>query len=83
MAFFAGYLAYAGLMIAVSRKRSGRWIGRRTAAYFLAAAMVLGSCQYWTRQLSGAYWGAVPTVLVTAACAWIYYKALAVRKNDE
>ncbi len=83
MAFFAGYLAYAGLMIAVSRKRSGRWIGRRTAAYFLAAATVLASCQYWTRQLSGAYWGAVPTVLVTAACAWIYYKALAVRKNDE
>jgi PST family polysaccharide transporter len=82
MAFFAGYLAYAAVMIAVSRKRSGRWIGRRTAVSFTTAALVLAFCQYFTRQLSGDYWGLVPTVLVSAVCGWIYYKAISSRLNQ-
>ena len=82
MAFFAGYLTYAAVMIAVSRKRSGRWIGRRTAVSFTIAALVLAFCQYFTRQLSGDYWGLVPTVLVSAVCGWIYYKAISTRLNQ-
>ena len=76
MAFFIGNLAYAAIMIAVARKRSGRWLSLRTFGFFIPAAIMLALSQYFSRLAPGMYWGAIPTALVTACCVLIYLKAL-------
>jgi enterobacterial common antigen flippase len=75
--FFIGYLAYAGIMVAVARKRSGRWLSSRTFGSFLAAATILGVAQSLSRACPGMYWGLIPTAVVSACCAVIYFKVLA------
>jgi O-antigen/teichoic acid export membrane protein len=82
MAFFIGNLAYAAIMIAVARKRSGRWLSLRTLGFFIPAGIVLALSQTLSRLAPGMYWGAIPTALVTAGCFCIYLKALA-GQNDE
>jgi PST family polysaccharide transporter len=82
MAFFIGNLAYAAIMIAVARKRSGRWLSLRTFGFFIPAAIVLALSQYFSRLAPGMYWGAIPTALVAACCVLIYLKALD-GQNDE
>jgi PST family polysaccharide transporter len=76
MAFFIGNLVYAAIMIVVAQKRSGRWLSLRTLGFFISAGIVLALTQALSRLATGMYWGAIPTALVTAGCAWIYLKAL-------
>ena len=82
IAYFFGYLVYAAIMVAVARKRSGRWLTRRTSFFFAAAAVTLGAAQYLSRMLPGMYWGMIPTAFVTAFCASVYFKILS-RQNQE
>jgi O-antigen/teichoic acid export membrane protein len=82
MAFFIGNLAYATIMVAVARKRSGRWLSIRTLGFFIPAATVLALSQSFSRLNPGMYWGAIPTALVTACCVWIYLNTLE-GQNDE
>jgi PST family polysaccharide transporter len=76
MAFFIGTLVYAAIMIVVAQKRSRRWLSLRTLGFFISAGIVLALTQALSRLAPGMYWGAIPTALVTAGCAWIYLKAL-------
>jgi PST family polysaccharide transporter len=82
MAYFVGYTAYAVIMVVVARKRSGSWLSLRTLGFFGSASIVLALSQVSSRTYSGMYWGLIPTALVAAVCAWIYFKALA-GQNDK
>jgi len=82
IAYFTGYLAYAAIMVAVARKRSGRWLSLRTLGMFAAAATILILFQSLARVYHGMYWGAIPTALVATGSAWIYFRVLA-DQDDE
>jgi PST family polysaccharide transporter len=82
IAYFTGYLAYAIIIVAVARKRSGRWLSLRTLGMFAAAASILILAQSLARAYPGMYWGAIPTALVATGCAWIYFRVLA-DQDDE
>jgi len=82
IAYFIGYLAYAVFMVAVARKRSGRWLSLRTLGLFAAASAILILAQSLARAYPGMYWGAIPTALVATGCAWMYFRVLA-DQNDE
>ena len=82
IANFIGYLAYAVFMVAVARKRSGRWLSLRTLGLFAAASAILILAQSLARAYPGMYWGAIPTALVATGCAWMYFRVLA-DQNDE
>jgi len=82
IAYFTGYLAYAIIMVAVARKRSGLWLSLRTLGMFAAAASILILAQSLARAYPGMYWGAIPTALVATGCAWIYFRVLA-DQDDE
>lgn len=72
MAFFASYVVYAVVMLAVSHRRSGRWLSATTLGWFAAAAAVLGFSQWVVSLLGSPYWGLIPTALLSVLCAWIY-----------
>lgn len=74
--FFGGYVAYAAIMLAVSRKRSGRWISSATFGWFVLAASVLGISQLGVMCLPGLYWGFVPTLGLCVICGWAYFRTL-------
>jgi PST family polysaccharide transporter len=74
--FFVGYVAYATIMLAASRKRSGRWLSLKTLGWFLLCAGFLGFSQVAVTLFEGPYWGLVPTGTAAIICAWIYFRAL-------
>lgn len=76
MAFTAGYLAYALLMLLVMRKRTGHWLNPLTILWALLSAALLGAAQWSVAGLAGKYWGIVPTGLLTLLCVWVYYRTL-------
>ena len=63
-------------MIIVSFRRSGHWLGRQTLAWFAGAAVILGLSQWMIGRLDGLYWGLIPSLIVTAGCAWLYFHTL-------
>ena len=74
--FFLSYVCYTIIMMIVSFRRSGHWLGRQTLAWFTAAAIILGLSQWLTVWLDGLYWGLIPSLIVTAGCAWLYFHTL-------
>lgn len=82
VAYFFGYLAYATIMVAVSRKRAGHWLSAQTFCFFALAAAILGISQFVARAQPGIYWGLIPTALVSAVCIAIYLKVLAGQNKE-
>jgi hypothetical protein len=78
--FFASYVCYTIIMIVLAYRRSGRWLGWQTLAWFLAEAAILALSQWTAGRIGGLYGGLVPSLLVTAGCAWVYFHAM---KEDE
>jgi O-antigen/teichoic acid export membrane protein len=74
--FFVSYALYAVVMLSVARFRSGRWLGGRTLAGFVAAAVVLLLAQFSVSHADGLYWGLIPTALIALGCFWTYRRAL-------
>ena len=76
MGFFVSYVAYTAIMLVVSRKRSGRWLGPATLGWFALAAAILGVSQFIASNLDGPYWGMIPAVTLALLCVWIYFRTL-------
>jgi PST family polysaccharide transporter len=75
-AFLLGCIAYAVVLIFAVRWKTGGWIGFVTLCWATLAGATLALSQWVTSALGGDYWGAIPTVLITAACAYISLKLL-------
>lgn len=67
-------------MMVLAYRRSGRWLGWQTLAWFLAAAVILAIAQWTAGWIGGLYGVLVPSLVVTASCAWVYFHAI---KEDE
>lgn len=76
MAFFYGYLSYLGLMLLISRRRAGRWLDGFTLMISLVAAGVLWGAAFVADRLGGGWAALAPVALVSAACGWIYFRAV-------
>ena len=83
----AGYLGcgiiYAGILLVFTRRLSGRWVSFRTFFWFGVVAMTLGLSRWAVSFAEGLYWGAIPTALTAATCAFIYFKVIAKAKAEE
>lgn len=73
MGFLLGYLSYTVIMLVLSFRRSGRWLGRQTLAWFFGSAAILGLAQWASGKIGGSYWGVIPSLAVTAGCGWLYF----------
>lgn len=78
--FFLGYVAYAVIMLVVSRRRTGRWLGRSTLGLFIFAAIALGLAQITTEFMPSSAWKLIPATSLALYCAWIYRRTL--RKEE-
>jgi PST family polysaccharide transporter len=74
--FFASYVCYTIIMMTLAYRRSGRWLGSKTLGWFLAAAAILALAQWTAGWIGGLYGGLVPSLVVTASCAWVYFLAI-------
>jgi PST family polysaccharide transporter len=76
IAFAAGYVAYAVLMLVVMRWRTGHWIGARTWAWVGLAGLALAVAQWSVASAVGDFWGLIPTGILGLLCAGIYYRTM-------
>ena len=74
--FFLSYVCYTVIMMVLAFRRSGRWLGSKTLAWFLAAAFILGLAEWAAVCVGGLYGGLIPSLVVTASCAWVYFHAM-------
>jgi peptidoglycan biosynthesis protein MviN/MurJ (putative lipid II flippase) len=74
--YFLSYACYTIIMMFISFRRSGQWLGRQTLKWFAGAAIVLGLSQWLTVRLDGLYGGLIPSLIVTAGCAWLYFHTM-------
>ena len=74
--YFLSYACYTIIMMIISFRRSGQWLGRQTLKWFAGAAIVLGLSQWLTVWLAGLYGGLIPSLIVTAGCAWLYLRTM-------
>lgn len=74
--FFTSYVCYTIIMMILAYRRSGRWVGLQTLGWFLASALVLGLAQWLACWIDELYGGIVPSLAVTAACAWAYFQLM-------
>lgn len=79
--FFVSYVCYTIIMMILAYRRSGRWLGWQTLACFFGAATILALTQWTAGWVGGLYGGLVPSLAVTASCAWVYYFAMRQDKN--
>ena len=83
----AGYLGcgviHTGILLVFTRRLSGHWVSFRTFFWFGVVAMTLGLSRWAVSFAAGLYWGAIPTALAAAACAFIYFKVIAKAKAEE
>ncbi len=79
--YFLSYVCHVIFMMIISFRRSGHWLGRQTLGWFTAAAAVLGLSQWMIGRLDGLYWGLIPSLIVTAGCAWLYFHTLRLAKK--
>jgi antigen flippase len=79
--FFVSCIGSTVIIIMVSRRRSGRWLGVSTLRWFALAAVALGTSQLLVARLSGPYWGIIPTSILTMICVWAYYRTLRLEKS--
>ena len=78
--FFISYVCHTVIMMVLAFRRSGRWLGRQTLAWVSAAAAILALAQWTAGLIGGLYGGLIPSLVVTAGCAWAYFHAM---KEDE
>jgi len=78
--FFISYVCHTVIMMVLAFRRSGRWLGRQTLAWVSAAATILALAQWTAGLIGGLYGGLIPSLVVTAGCAWAYFRAM---KEDE
>lgn len=74
--YFIGYSLYAMTMLLVARKRCGVWLGATTLYCFAGATAVLLGSQAFSMSVNNAYWGLLPTAIVTAMVVIIYRRVL-------
>ncbi|MCX6921426.1 MAG: oligosaccharide flippase family protein [Verrucomicrobia bacterium] len=74
--YFVSYVCHVIFMTIISCRRSGHWLGRQTLAWLAGAAAILGLSQWIIGLLDGLYWGLIPSIIVTAGCAWLYFHTL-------
>ena len=74
--YFLSYVCHVIFMMIISFRRSGHSLGRQTLAWFAGAAALLGLSQWMIGLLDGLYWGLIPSLIVTAGCAWLYFHTL-------
>ena len=83
----AGYLGcgliHSGILLVFTRRLSGHWVSFRTFFWFGVVAMTLGLSRWAVSFAEGLYWGAIPTALAAATCAFIYFKVIAKAKAEE
>jgi len=76
LGFCISYVIYAGLMIAIARRRSGIWLSAPTWLSISAATSVLLLAQFSVSHAEGLYWGLIPTAFIALGCFWTYRRAL-------
>jgi antigen flippase len=74
--FFISCISSTFIIIVVSRRRSGRWLGVPTLRWFALSAAALGFSQFIVARLNGPYWGLIPTSILSIICIWVYYHTL-------
>jgi PST family polysaccharide transporter len=75
IAYAAAYLAYALILLVITRRRSGRWLSSRVTIGIVVSAAMLALVQWLASSASAWGWAAV---VVTTAAAWtIARRALA------
>ena len=74
--YFLSYVCHVIFMMIISFRRSGHSLGRQTLAWFAGAAALLGLSQWMIGLLDGLYWRLIPSLIVTAGCAWLYFHTL-------
>ena len=74
--YFLSYVCHVIFMMIISFRRSGQWLGRQTLKWFTGAAIVLGLSQWLAESLGGSYGGLIPSLIVTAGCAWLYFRTM-------
>ena len=72
IAYFGGSVAYLLLLLAVTRRFTGSWLGGETAAWAAAAGLLLGACA--TQVMTAPGFALVG--LASAACLAIYLRAM-------
>lgn len=77
---FLSYVCYTVIIMVLAYRRSGRWLGRQTLAWVSGAAAILALAQWTAGLIGGLYGGLIPSIIVTASCAWVYFHAM---KQDE
>jgi len=79
--YFLSYACCTIIMMFISFRRSGQWLGRQTLKWFAGAAIVLGLSQWLTVRLDGLYGGLIPSLIVTGGCAWLYFRTMSQDKE--
>jgi antigen flippase len=74
--FFISCISTTGIILMVSRRRSGRWLSVSTLRWFALSAVALGLSQFLVTRLDNPYWGLIPTCILTILCAWVYYHTM-------
>jgi PST family polysaccharide transporter len=74
--YFTGYLLYGIAMLAVARRRTGKWLCSHTLSWFGLSALLLLGAQWFAKLTQGGYWGLLPTSLVALGCLLVYRRAL-------
>ena len=75
-AYAISYVIYAMVMLVVSRRRSGKWLGGEVLAWFGAAAIWLCTTQVACHFAGGGWWGLAPTIVAAFGCVALYYRKL-------
>jgi hypothetical protein len=83
VAYFCSSLVYAILLLVFTRLQSGRWVSLPTGAWFVACGVVLFLATRLVGMTGSAYWGAIPTALTAAICAFIYFRVITKSKAEE
>ena len=74
LGYFISYALYCVIMLAVSYHRSGRVLSMEVFRWIIMAGSALLVSQLFSSQFAGEYWGLIPTLVITGACATIYLK---------
>ena len=80
--FAISYLIYSGVMLSVSRSRSGKWIASEVLGWFVISGVWLGVVQVGCVVMGGGWWGMVPTVIVTLVCVLMYFQKIDQEKYE-
>ena len=83
LSFAISYLIYSGVMVVISRFRSGKWIGAAVLGWFLLAGVWLAAVQLGCGVMGGGWWGMAPTAIVTTVSAVTYFRKIEQEKQKQ